>query len=496
MKPRVAFVDARSRRRRTGRHEIRLGGVRVLATIRASRDENVMRAFRCSLLLVLGFVAVVVGFAGDRGTWTIRPVPAADKDALVRVAPDRADWTYAVGETPRFTITVALSPYPAGGVTVSYKAGPEMWEGAERTITVPAGGVTVEGGTLPVPGFIRCIARATIGDKEHRGLATAGLSPERLAPTQQEPADFDAFWTEQKAVLAGVPIDARLTPAPELSDEKVEASYVSLQNISGTRGRSRVYGVLMMPRGAGPFPAVLNVPGAGVRPYRGNRTLAEQGVITLQIGIHGIPVNLPEQVYLDLAGGALSDYPRALLDVPDRYYYRRVYLGCLRANDFLVSLPQWDRKNLVVMGGSQGGQLSIVTAALDSRVTALAADYPAYCDVSGYLHGRAGGWPGLFRPGADGKRVELREDDSRRVTMALYDAVNFARRLKVPGHFWWGYNDETCPPTSMFSAYNVITSPNQLVIQPQQGHPSIPEQGRTVNTWVLGQVRKTTTAAR
>ena len=171
------------------------------------------------------------------------------------------------------------------------------------------------------------------------------------------------------------------------------------------------------------------------------------------------------------------------------YYYRRVYLGCLRANDYLVSHPKWDGKNLVVMGGSQGGQLSIVTAALDSRVTALAADYPAYSDVTGYLSGRAGGWPGMFRPGRDGKLVTLRDDDPRLATTRLYDAVNFARRIKVPGHYWWGYNDETCPPTSTFAAYNVITAPKELVIAPQQGHQSVPEQGRTTSAWVLARVK-------
>ena len=37
--------------------------------------------------------------------------------------------------------------------------------------------------------------------------------------------------------------------------------------------------------------------------------------------------------------------------------------------------------------------LSIATAALDSRVTGIAVTHPALCDLSGPLHGRAGGWP-------------------------------------------------------------------------------------------------------
>ena len=132
-----------------------------------------------------------------------------------------------------------------------------------------------------------------------------------------------------------------------------------------------------MPRAPGKYPALLSVPGAGVRPYRGLPELAARGLITFQIGIHGIPVIQPQEVYDSLAQGGLSGYPTFGLDSRERYYYRRVYVGTLRANDFLTSLPQWDGRNLGVTGGSQGGALSIVTAALDRRVTRLAAFYPA-----------------------------------------------------------------------------------------------------------------------
>lgn len=444
--------------------------------------------FLCVCLFLCGGALAAVASAAERVNWTIRPVPEAPATQAVRVAPDRADWTYAVGEPVTFRITVAVSPYPENGVAVSYRVGPEMLDAPEQTALVPAGGLAVAGGTLRVPGFIRCIATATVDGKTHRGLATAGFSPEAIVPTQKDAPNFDAFWAEQKAALAKVPMDPQLVPAPDLSTAKTEVFYLSLQNVGGAGGFSRIFGVLAVPRAEGKFPAVLNVPGAGVRSYRGSLTLAEQGVITLQIGIHGIPVNLPEDIYTNLRTGALADYNRANLDDPLRYYYRRVYLGCIRASDYLVSHPKWDGQKLAVMGGSQGGQLSLVTAGLDPRVVALAADYPAYCDVTGYLHGRAGGWPGMFRPGRDGKTVVLRDDDPRLATTRLFDAVNFARRIKVPGHYWWGYNDETCPPTSMFAAYNTLTAPKQLVIAPQQGHPAIPEQGRTVNAWMLAQL--------
>ncbi|MEO6569151.1 MAG: acetylxylan esterase, partial [Opitutaceae bacterium] len=121
--------------------------------------------------------------------------------------------------------------------------------------------------------------------------------------------------------------------------------------------------------------------------------------------------------------------------------------------------------------------------ALDPRVTAVVAAFPAYCDVTGYIHDRAGGWPGLRfadknEPGRDAKIA----------TTAYYDTVNFARRLKVPGHFGWGYNDETCPPTSTFSAYNVITSPKTLSIFKEMGHPRVPALTLAEREWLFRQL--------
>ena len=54
--------------------------------------------------------------------------------------------------------------------------------------------------------------------------------------------------------------------------------------------------------------------------------------------------------------------------------------------------------------------------------------------------------------------------------------MNFARRVTVPGLYSWGFNDETCPPTSMYAAYNVITAPKRLMLAYDKGHQSTQEQ--------------------
>ena len=125
-----------------------------------------------------------------------------------------------------------------------------------------------------------------------------------------QPADFDAFWAAGKEALAKLPVDAKLVPMPESSNGKVDCWHVSLQNVGpDTTGTSRFFGVLCEPKGDGPFPALLQVPGAGVRAYRGGVEMAEKGIITFQVGIHGLPVNLDPSVYEALGAGALSGLP-------------------------------------------------------------------------------------------------------------------------------------------------------------------------------------------
>ena len=330
-------------------------------------------------------------------------------------------------------------------------------------------------------GFLRCIVTVEVDGKMYRGLATAGFSPETIQPTTDDPADFDTFWTQGKNDLAKIPLDAKLTLLPEYSTSAVNVYHVNLQNVGGDgRGVSRLYGILCEPKAEGKYPAALSVPGAGVRPYRGMIALAEKGIITFQIGIHGLPVILDQSVYDSLGRGGLAGYMVNNLDNRNTYYYRRVYLGCVRANDFLTSLPKWNGRDLAVTGGSQGGALSIVTTALDPRVKGLAASYPALSDMTGYLSNRAGGWPHMFRAtGKDSHRTKEKIETSK-----YYDVVNFARRVKVQGIYTWGFNDETCPPTSMYSAYNVIPGKKELLLALEMGHATIPEQADRLTLWL------------
>jgi cephalosporin-C deacetylase-like acetyl esterase len=404
---------------------------------------------------------------------------------LVRVivTADHANWQYAVGEKVNFSIQVIKNGSLVPNAKITYQVGPErMTPTLTSSVVSPTGTLQIPSQSMPSAGFLRCIATAEVDGKEYRNLATAGVAPLSLKPTVSNPADFDAFWQNAKADLAKIPMDAKMTLMPERCTEKTNVYHVNLQNYKvGTR----LYGILCVPKKEGKYPAILQVPGAGVRPYGGDISNADKGYITFQIGIHGVPVTMEPSVYTDLAAGTLSGYWNYNMDDKDRFFYKRVYMGCVRANDFITSLPQFDGVNLAVIGGSQGGALSIVTAALDPRVKSLVALYPALSDVTGDLSGRAGGWPHYFEKP---NRV-WNETTSKLATLPYYDVVNFARRLQIPGFYTWGYNDETCPPTSMYASYNVISAPKELYLALETGHWTFPEQNEKAYGWLFSRLK-------
>lgn len=405
-----------------------------------------------------------------------------EQTVKVIVAPDHNDWLYKTGEPVKFSVSVLKDGNLLKNVMVKYEVGPEKMDPLKKdSLPLKDGRITIDAPGLKTPGFLRCSVTAYVGGKEYRKWATAGFDPLKIAPVIGNPADFNDFWDRAKKELAQVPLDTKMTLIPEKCTEKVNVYHVSIQNVPGN---SRVYGILCVPKKPGKYPALLHVPGAGIRPYNGDISNAEKGMITLQIGIHGIPVNLDVSVYNNLSAGGLNGYWYFNLEDKDKYYYKRVYLGCVRANDLIAGLPEFDGTNLGVAGGSQGGALSIITAALDPRVKYLSAFYPALCDLTGYLKGRAGGWPHLF----DKNNAPFNNKKDKLETVQYYDVVNFARQLKVPGIYSWGFNDDVCPPTSMYAAYNVISSPKTLHLALETGHWTYPEQTDKSNVWLVNKL--------
>jgi cephalosporin-C deacetylase-like acetyl esterase len=396
----------------------------------------------------------------------------------VIVSPDHKDWSYKLNEEAKFTLQILRNGNLVDNVTIDYETGPETLPDVIKKGVLLKDGRMEFKGTMKEPGFFRVIVWAYVNGKRYEGLATAGFEPEKITPVGKEPADFDAFWTKAIADARKVNLDPVMTLVPERCTSEANVYHINFQN---DKPGSRIYGMLAIPKKPGKYPALLKVPGGGVYRYGGDTRIAASGIITLEIGIHGIPVNLDPQVYTDLSNGALSNYYTIRMNNRDGFYFKRVYLGCVKAVDFIYMLPEFDGKNIAVTGQSQGGMLSIVTAALDKRIEYLAPIYPGGCDNARYLVKKTILSPSSYRY-MEAKPGEIE-------TLGYFDVVNFAKRITIPGFYSWGYNDVVCTPTSMYAAYNGITATKELHIYQETGHWTYPEEQEAVYSWLIKQLK-------
>ncbi|MDR1224434.1 MAG: acetylxylan esterase [Tannerella sp.] len=420
--------------------------------------------FICSLLCFLG---------------TVTKVQAQPSQKLVNVvvSPDRADWKYQIKDQVSFHVQVYKDNVLMKNVSVDYETGPEVFPTEKKQNVVLKNGEITLKSSMKEPGFLRCKVTARVDGQNYEEMATVGYDIENIQPATADPKDFDEFWSNTITEARKTPLDAKMLLLPEKCTSTQNVYEVSFQN---ERLGSRIYGILVTPKTPGKYPAVLRVPGAGIRPYGGSGL--GNDIIVLEIGIHGLPVTLPQEVYNNLGAGALNGYPQFNMNNRDTHYYKRVFSGCVRAVDFIYSLPEFDGNTIGVTGGSQGGALSIITSGLDPRIKFLAAYYPAMCDYAGYLNGRAGGWPHYYR--------NAKPQPGEVETLAYFDVVNFARRVKIPGWYSWGFNDVTCPPTSMYAAYNVIPGSKELSLYLNTGHWTYPEQRIAGDNWLRSQCGK------
>ena len=390
-------------------------------------------------------------------------------DYLWVTVPDHADWLYKTGEKANIEIQFYKYGIPRNG-EVTYTVGNDLLgTDTKGTVTLKNGRAKINIGTKKTPGFRDVVLTMKLDGQSYTHHVKVGFSPEKIQPFTQEPKDFNTFWQGNLDELAKIPLSYTKEIAKEYCTDKVDCYLVK---IPVSRRKQCVYGYLFYPKNAQPgkHPVVLCPPGAGIKtikePLR-HKYYAENGFIRLEIEIHGLDPRLPKETFDDISRAFNSDptgYLENGIDNRDRYYMKHVYLALVRCIDLLTSLPEWDGRNVAVQGGSQGGALALVAAGLDKRVNLCVVNHPALSDMAGYTEkGRTGGYPhfnrmtGLYTP-------------SNISTMAYYDVVNFARKVKATTYMTWGYNDNTCPPTTSYAVWNTLNCEKESLITPINEH--------------------------
>lgn len=408
-------------------------------------------------------------------------------DYLWVTVPDHADWLYKKGEKARVEVQLYKYGVPVDAV-VKYEIADDMLPADRKgEARLKGGRASIDIGTRTTPGFRDLRLTANVDGKTYKHHIKVGFSVDEIRPYTKEPADFLDFWNKNIEDMRAFPLTYTKTKAEEYCTDKVDCY---LLKITLNKQKQAVYAYLFYPKGAqkGQCPVVLCPPGAGIKtikePLR-HKYYAENGCIRMEMEIHGLNPTLPKETFDDMTkafNGRDNGYLFNGLEDPDRYYMKRVYLALIRCLDLLMSLPEWDGRNVIVQGGSQGGALSMVAAALDSRVTQCIVNHPALSDMAAYSAGRTGGYPHF-------NRVEGMFNDKTLRTMAYYDVVNFARHITCDTYMTWGYNDDTCPPTTSYAVWNTLTCPKEALLTPVNEHWTSDETEYRQMEWMLKKLR-------
>ena len=411
-------------------------------------------------------------------------------DYLWLTVPDHADWLYQTGENAKVEVSFYKYGIPRDG-EVKYEIGNDMLDADKKgSFKLKSGRAVVDMGTRKTPGFRDLRLTYTLDGKTYQHHVKVGFSVDKIQPYTQEPKDFQSFWQKNLEELKQVPLKYTKELAKEYCTDKIDCYLVKLQ--IDKMGHS-MYAYLFYPKNAkqGGHPVVLCPPGAGIKtikePLR-SKYYAENGFIRMEVEIHGLDPRLSTETFQEISrafNDANGGYLANGLENKDLYYMKHVYCGLVRCIDLLTSLPEWDGKNVAVQGGSQGGALALIAAGLDKRVTQCVANHPALSDMAGYTEkGRMGGYPHFCKqPGILGNKDCL-------ANMAYFDVVNFARYVKAPVYLTWGYNDNTCPPTTSYAVWNTLKCEKESLLTPINEHWTSDETNRKQMEWIKAHLVK------
>jgi cephalosporin-C deacetylase len=168
---------------------------------------------------------------------------------------------------------------------------------------------------------------------------------------------------------------------------------------------------------------------------------------------------------------------RGLESGKDYLYLSRLYLDAAAAVRVLAAQDGVDIERIGVTGGSQGGTLSLVAAALTGLISFASVSSPFLCDFvrlkdMGLLKDvyEELGW--YFRM----HDPQYKREKEIFHTLGYVDLQNFTERIKIPVQWIMGLADPTCPPSTQFAAFNKLRGKKTLEIYPNHAHELFPGQ--------------------
>jgi cephalosporin-C deacetylase len=285
----------------------------------------------------------------------------------------------------------------------------------------------------------------------------------------RKPADFEAFWQGIMRQAETIPLASEVVPDPLRTSDDIEVFQVFYDSLE----QVRIAAWYCRPsRRAERSPAILFLPGYQMDPPI-PKEWARKGYIGLSVAPRGKLRSMRQ---------FNPGYPNLLThNIVDRhtYAYRGFYVDTWRGIDFLLSRPEVDPTCIGVTGTSQGGGLTICTAAMRPEVRAAAAGAPYLCgfmDAIELTH---------TYPYEEINDYLRQHPDSRPAvqdTLAYFDGINFAEHITCPIIINIGLQDNVCPPETGYALFNRIgATDKRLYTYDGHGH----DAGRSQHSAII-----------
>ena len=284
---------------------------------------------------------------------------------------------------------------------------------------------------------------------------------QEFLPPLTAPADFDDFWSNTIDQARSFALDARF--------ESVDYGLHHLRTLdvtfNGYAGQP-VKGWLILPKtDVKRFPCVVQYIG-----YGGGRGFPIDHLLYASAGFAHLVMDTRGQGSQWSVGdtpdievdGANPQIPgvmtRGILN-PETYYYRRLFIDALRSVEAARAFPAVDPDHIALRGHSQGGGVALAVAALDPSLEAALIGEPYLCHFR-----RAVQITDAFPYSEIVSYCRTHRDKVQTVfnTLSYFDGMNFAARATVPARFSVGLMDDTCPPSTVFAAYNHYQGPKEI----------------------------------
>lgn len=266
-----------------------------------------------------------------------------------------------------------------------------------------------------------------------------------------KPDDFDSFWDNTlSSILAYTPHAIASEVCNECKNDDYDIYSVSIETLS-----LPAYVHISIPKNAkeNSLAIILDCPSAGEPESRNYK--ANKDAITISINRYSIKNHQSKKYYSDyekeIGSGFLTNCET--VDKSGAYFMdliTRDIQSIMYCENTYNNL--WDKKTIIVTGGSMGGFQSAVVSSLYTKVTECKINYPWICDI-----------------GANYKSTNIPNGNVHYNKNSKYfDACYFAPRFTGKVTISTGFGDDDCSINTVVALYNSFTNASSKSITGKQ----------------------------